>query len=85
MKPEVVAITPNPAGLSVQLYIKLPVPQPVSLSLIDPRGRQFWKEEPGIVLEYRNEIDVKALPSGIYYLRLGTGNTVTSYKVAVIH
>jgi hypothetical protein len=80
---------PNPFNPGVMLQYNLPQSQQVSLALYDVRGRQVWVllnrsfKGQGSHCEFWNGKDAygKAMPSGIYLVKITAGKKVLCTKV----
>lgn len=85
------APTPNPARDWTELRLTLPRAARVSLTLLDPAGRNvrtvlsddLGQGEHAMRVTLRSE-DGRALATGLYFLRLETGSIVRTSRLAII-
>ena len=82
---ELLGTYPNPARQRATVRYALPEVQDVTVQLYDVMGRQVRTVTDG-KQEGRQEqrLDVRGLPSGIYFLRLQAGNEMRTQKVTVV-
>jgi photosystem II stability/assembly factor-like uncharacterized protein len=79
---------PNPANSTVTLGLSLPMPQHITISILDITGNLIQTpvtnqmELSGVLYI---PIDVHALPSGIYILNIQTEKYQSSVKITVVH
>ncbi len=71
-------IAPNPASERVQMRLALPegyrLEGPVEARLLDAKGKEVLREQVATTTtELRGQLDVRGLPSGLYYLHLRDG------------
>jgi hypothetical protein len=76
---------PNPARESLHLAIDWKNVQDFSVSVFDVSGRLHysWQEHPA--LSYKRQIDVRALPAGMYMLKVQSGGNTWSEAFTVQH
>ncbi|MCB0586159.1 MAG: T9SS type A sorting domain-containing protein [Phaeodactylibacter sp.] len=65
---------PNPTSGELWLEVQLAEPAPISLGIRDMLGRVLKKKEVGIIQQERLLLNVEALPEGVYWLVLRSGN-----------
>jgi len=73
-------ITPNPASSSLKIHSELRI---VSARLYDIRGVAVLFKESG--MEKDLQLDVSALPQGMFFLQLTTSTTILTTKVLIKH
>lgn len=78
-----VKIYPNPARTILYVSLLQPKPQPVSLSLGNLLGQELWSETAGSAMEQDWQIDVSAIPAGIYLLSIRQGDRLRVEKIRV--
>ncbi|RMG88790.1 MAG: T9SS C-terminal target domain-containing protein, partial [Bacteroidetes bacterium] len=69
---EQMTLFPNPTDGRVTLELRLSQPTDLTLQVFDANGRIAWTQGRPHVAETREEIDLSALPDGIYFLRVIT-------------
>lgn len=75
---------PNPANDQVYLTLNATAPVEMSWQLFDLMGRTVISNEPvAVVSEYRQRIDVSALPHAVYFLRARIGQEETVMRLIV--
>ena len=84
--PLLLETTPNPAGHGTDLRFVLPRASTVSLHVFDVRGRLVTERFEGVHRAGPQEmhIDTRSLPTGAYYLQLGTSQGSSTRKLQVI-
>jgi hypothetical protein len=77
---------PNPARSQVTVRYAIPHQQIVTLSLFDPLGRQVTSLARGRDDAGRKQlqVDTSDLPSGIYFVRLRTGDVTKTQRLMVV-
>jgi hypothetical protein len=80
-------VAPNPAGTTTKVTISLPGATPTKVSVYDLAGRKVATvvDRPLAAGENSCELDVSAMPAGIYILRLEAGGSVAAKRLAVVH
>ena len=80
------SIYPNPSSGDAQVLFALPEPTPVSIQVFDVLGRRV-----GVVVEgsmpagmHQARFDAAALPSGLYLVRMQSGEFVQTRSVLVV-
>jgi hypothetical protein len=83
--PELLAPAPNPARQFVSIRYAVPDRQPVTLRVYDLLGRRVRtvveQEQKG---RHERRVDVSALPSGPYFVRLHTGGRTLTQRFTVV-
>jgi hypothetical protein len=76
---------PNPARQQATVRYALPEAQETTIRLYDVLGRQvrtvFSEQKEG---RHTQRLDVRDLPSGVYFLRLRAGGTVKTQKLTIV-
>lgn len=78
------ALQPNPAKLTSTLYLDLPMVGEAELAICDPFGRTLRSYNihlDGLPIQF--DLALHDLSSGIYWVRLDTGNTIKLLKMVV--
>ena len=76
------SVSPNPTTSRVQVLLVRRTNSPIQYVLRDALGKSL---EEGTMEQSSNWIDLKQLPSGIFYLRLSTPKTIETRKIVVQH
>jgi len=78
-----ISVFPNPATSVVNINYTLLEDSFVNIDLYDITGTLVQTTTPGYILKstQTNSIDISTLSSGIYFLRIATGNMITTRKV----
>jgi hypothetical protein len=75
---------PNPAQQRATVRYALPATQDVTVRLYDVLGRQVRTVVSGTQEgRHQRTLDVGALPSGVYFLRLRAGGEVRTQKLTI--
>ncbi len=79
------AAVPNPASTTTEVRFSLDAPQTVSVVLMDVLGREVARVADGAfgVGEQRVALNVRALPAGVYVVRLVAGGSVATQRLTV--
>ena len=78
-------IFPNPAQTEATLNISLTDAQDISLSIVDVLGQVMLTENEGTLNagDHSIKLNIGSLPSGVYFVRIGTANGTISKKITV--
>ncbi len=81
------SVIPNPADKSLAAFVEAPFAAPATLAIYDALGREVERlPESRLQMGHnRLDFDCTSLPAGSYYLRLSTGGTVKTVRVAIEH
>jgi hypothetical protein len=71
---------PNPACDILNIRLNMPVEGELVMAMLDSNGNLVKSDLMGISMTWK-QINLKNIPSGIYYIRLIRGNVVKIYKV----
>ncbi|WP_420458178.1 T9SS type A sorting domain-containing protein [Neolewinella sp.] len=72
---------PNPTFGQIALRIALPNFVALSVEVYDSRGRRMQRSELGRAQELATEIDLRAEPAGLYFVRVRAGEAVRTLRV----
>ncbi len=78
---EKVTLSPNPFQDRLQLRIESQLKGDFVLSLINVNGQEVFSRKESFIPVFSAEYDVSDIPSGIYFLRIKSGNQLASWKV----
>jgi hypothetical protein len=78
--PGKLSLYPNPAGDILNLRFEEAVQDDIAVALVDAKGNPV-KNDRIEAATTEKQLDLKSLPSGIYYIRLTHGNVINVYKV----
>lgn len=80
-------IFPNPASSDIYLQLDLQADRNLSFYLYDLKGKLILKEDKGMKNSGKvvEKFNVSSIPSGIYILKITSGNSSTSSKVVIEH
>lgn len=67
------ALYPNPTQGMSHMALDMPFTQPVQVSLQDLTGRVHWRQNWGATSRLETDIDLRALPVGLYFLSVQIG------------
>lgn len=82
---DALSIGPNPAASVSHVRYALAVPGDVRLSVLDALGREVavLRDAPATSGSHRADLDVSALPAGVYLVRLATASGVSTRSLVV--
>lgn len=82
---DALSIGPNPAASVSRVRYALAVPGDVRLSVLDALGREVavLRDAPATSGSHRADLDVSALPAGVYLVRLATASGVSTRSLVV--
>jgi hypothetical protein len=69
-------VFPNPSSASLNVSFNIENNENAQLSIVDMTGKVVYNEN---VADGRTQINISALNSGVYYLRISSNNFVTAY------
>ena len=78
--PGKLSLYPNPAGDILNLRFDEAVPGDIAVALVDAKGNPV-KNDRIEAATTEKQLDLRSIPSGIYYIRLTHGNLINVYKV----
>jgi hypothetical protein len=83
---EAVRISPNPFNGTARVNFQLETASFVMLSIFNLKGEQVWSESLGYLLagEQNRTLQAEDLASGVYLLRLNTGDRIFTSKIALV-
>ncbi|MBI5914401.1 MAG: T9SS type A sorting domain-containing protein [Bacteroidetes bacterium] len=85
IRPEVVALSPNPAGEVVNVDFELMQPASVQLELLNLLGEKMQLKRIGNLPQgqHRVSFELEGVPAGMYVLKFEAGDKVESHKLVV--
>ncbi|MFC2107262.1 C25 family cysteine peptidase [Bacteroidota bacterium] len=83
-----VAIYPNPAYTNARVALSLESPANVSIELYNQQGQNMYSISEREFSEGNHVVDLKEISTfnaGIYFVRITTGNKITTKKLVIMH
>lgn len=78
-----VSVFPNPAGQSLNVYLKMATPEAVTLKLLNPMGQVVLTQSHSPSAEGTYTLNTANLASGLYFVEVTGGNMTRGFKVVI--
>ncbi len=83
-----VIVFPNPANTNARIGLSIDSPTNVSIELYNQQGQKMYSISERKFSEGKHIVDLKEISTfnaGIYFIRINTGNKITTKKLVIMH